>query len=107
MSRTKESNELYLEEKSIDHGSMEEISLDFQRRLGRTPMRAERLSPRREQEMLARESKTIQDYDERKAWRSARLNMVKNQWVESRTKKRSDDAEQRRNFVNMFCCCMG
>jgi hypothetical protein len=111
MSRTRGSFTTYFEGNSFafgkDQGSMEEVSLDFQRKMGRTPVRAERLSTRKEKEMLARENQTINDYDERKAWRSTRLKAVTNKWVENRTKRRRENGEQRWNFESIFCCCMG
>jgi hypothetical protein len=78
---------------------------------GGLPLREERLSPRKEKEILAREQQTIQEYEERKAWRSERLKTVTNRWVDNRTRKSSivnDEEEPRRWSVDrLWCCCMG
>lgn len=77
------------------------------------PIRDERISRETEREILAREQRTIQDYEERKAWRSVRLKTIQNQWAENRRKtttpsrERGGSAESNYCFGSLFCCCMG
>ena len=70
------------------------------------PTRQGQSSPLTEQAMQAREQQNLQQYEERKAWRSARVATITNQWINSRTNKSGPKAEEHRwSFDYLFCCC--
>ena len=77
------------------------------------PFREERLSQETEKHILEREQRTIQDYEQRKAWRSARLTTITNQWADNRRNggagggRRGVSADTKFDFDRLFCCCMG
>ena len=91
-----------------DLQSLEEVT--FRPRSSGIPIRHGQPSspPLTESAMLAREQQNLQHHQERKAWRSARVTTITNQWVNSRTNKGGPKAEDDRwSFDNLLCCCMG
>jgi len=64
-------------------------------------------SPLTEKAMQAREQQNLEQYEERKAWRSARVANITKQWINSRTNKSGPKAEEHQwgSFDYLFCCC--
>lgn len=90
---------------------------EIQEGLENVPLEDESFTmPRTKREMSAREQQRVNDYEERKAWRSERLKSITNQWADNRVQNsslqkprrtswiRSDENIETRRCDYLFCC---